>query len=53
MVRCKNCDLLYASEIYDENFSNELYEESTFNNSAEIDGLKKTYNNCISVALKL
>lgn len=52
MVRCKRCDLLYASEIYDENFSNELYEESTFNNSAEIDGLKKTYNNCISVALK-
>ena len=52
MVRCKNCDLLYASEIYDENFSNELYEESEFINSVEIDGLKKTYKNCISLALK-
>ena len=52
MVRCKNCDLLYASEIYDENFSNELYKESEFINSVEIDGLKKTYTKCISLALK-
>ena len=52
MVRCRNCDLLYAPEIYDENFSNELYEESVFNNSVEIHGLKKTYINCISLALK-
>jgi len=52
MVRCKNCDLLYASEIYDEDFSNELYEESEFINSVEIDGLKKTYTKCISLALK-
>ena len=42
MVRCNRCNLLYASEIYDEFFSDELYEESTFNNSLEIDGLKKT-----------
>ena len=52
MVRCKNCDLLYASEIYDENFSNQLYQESDFINSVEIDGLKKTYARCISSALK-
>ena len=52
MVRCKNCDLLYASEIYDEDFSNELYQESTFNNFNEINGLKKTYRNCISLAIK-
>tara|TARA_B100001057_G_scaffold93106_1_gene89450 strand:- start:593 stop:1483 length:891 start_codon:yes stop_codon:yes gene_type:complete len=52
MVRCKNCDLLYAAEIYNENFSNELYQESDFVNSLEIDGLKKTYEKCISLALK-
>lgn len=52
MVRCKNCTLLYASEIYDENFSNQLYEDSEFINSQEINGLKKTYKQCISLALK-
>ena len=52
MVRCKSCYLLYASEIYEENFSNELYRESEFINSAEIVGLKKTYTKCILSALK-
>ena len=52
MVRCKTCNLLYASEIYDEDFSNELYEKSTFNNELEINGLKKTYGRCISSAVK-
>jgi len=52
MVRCKKCDLLYASEIYDENFSDVLYEESVFNNSLEISGLKKTYEKCLSQAMQ-
>tara|TARA_Y100000022_G_C13204605_1_gene354410 strand:- start:28 stop:924 length:897 start_codon:yes stop_codon:yes gene_type:complete len=52
MVRCKRCDLLYAAEIYDENFSNELYQESDFINTPEIEGLKKTYERCISLAFK-
>ena len=52
MIRCKQCSLLYASEIYDEEFSNNLYEESDFYNTNEIQGLKKTYGNCISQALK-
>ena len=34
--------------IYDEEFSNNLYEESDFYNTNEIQGLKKTYGNCIS-----
>ena len=52
MVRCKNCSLLYASEIYDEEFSNNLYNESSFNNTQELEGLKKTYTNCILQAIK-
>ena len=27
MLRCNNCTLLYASEIYDEEYSNLLYNE--------------------------
>ena len=30
MLRCSKCSLLYASEIYDEEYSNQLYNESTF-----------------------
>ena len=30
MLRCSHCSLLYASEIYDEDYSNKLYEESSF-----------------------
>lgn len=52
MLRCKKCTLLYASEIYDETFSNNLYQESDFYNSKEINGLKKTYNYCLTEALK-
>lgn len=52
MVRCKKCDLLYAKEIYDEEFSDELYQDSDFINTTEIEGLKKTYRRCILLALK-
>lgn len=48
MLRCKNCTLLYASEIYDEEYSNKLYHESTFDYSDELKSLQKSY----SVALK-
>tara|TARA_Y100001970_G_scaffold243203_1_gene308260 strand:+ start:344 stop:1234 length:891 start_codon:yes stop_codon:yes gene_type:complete len=47
MVRCLNCDLLYAKEIYEEEFSNDLYEKSEFDYDPEIFGLKKTYSNCL------
>ena len=47
MNRCGKCDLLYAKEIYEENFSDELYKKSEFDYDEEIDGLKKTYSNCL------
>ena len=47
MVRCTKCDILYAREIYDETFSNDLYEKSEFDYVNEINGLKKTYSRCI------
>tara|TARA_Y100000741_G_scaffold325618_1_gene277249 strand:+ start:420 stop:1307 length:888 start_codon:yes stop_codon:yes gene_type:complete len=52
MIRCIKCDILYASEIYEEIFSNDLYEKSEFDYSDEISGLKKTYSNCIEEATK-
>lgn len=52
MIRCIKCDILYAREIYDEIFSNDLYEKSEFDYSDEINGLKKTYSNCLEEASK-
>ena len=50
MIRCFQCNLLYAKEIYEENFSNNLYEESEFSYDDELTGLKKTYLNCLKEA---
>ena len=43
MVRCTKCDILYAREIYDETFSNDLYEKSEFDYVNEINGLKNLF----------
>ena len=51
MLRCKKCSLLYASQIYTEDFSNKLYLDSDFNNIDEIQGLKKTYSYCLKEGL--
>tara|TARA_B110000503_G_C7154819_1_gene416846 strand:+ start:1491 stop:2387 length:897 start_codon:yes stop_codon:yes gene_type:complete len=53
MLRCLNCSLLYASEIYDEEYSNKLYEESTFDYSDELKGLTKSYSKCLVDGLKI
>ena len=45
MVRCEKCSLLYASEIYEEEYSNKLYDESTFDYSDELKGLTKSLQN--------
>ena len=52
MVRCNVCSLLYASSIYDASVLNQLYEESNFEYTDEISGLKKTYNHCLDLAEK-
>ena len=53
MLRCSICSLLYASEIYDEEYSNHLYNESTFDYSDELKGLSKSYTKCLKDGLKL
>jgi len=52
MVRCNQCTLLYASQIYDDNITEKLYTESEFGYKSELSGLKKTYGNCLSEAEK-
>jgi len=47
MVRCLNCNLLFAREVYKISTIIKLYENSEFNYNDEINGLKKTYFNCI------
>ena len=53
MLRCNNCTLLYASEIYDEEYSNLLYNESTFDYSSELNGLTKSYSKALVEGIKL
>ena len=53
MQRCEKCTLLYASEIYDEEYSNKLYNESSFEYSAELDGLTKSYSKTLKEGIKL
>ena len=53
MLRCSKCSLLYASEIYDEEYSNHLYNESTFDYSDELKGLSKSYSKSLKDGLKL
>ena len=52
MLRCSNCSLLYASEIYDEEYSNQLYDESTFDYSNELKGLTKSYSEILRKGLR-
>lgn len=52
MIRCLKCDLLYAKQIYEEDFSNALYENSKFEYDDELFGLKKTYKRCLEIATK-
>ena len=53
MLRCNECTLLYASQIYKDNVTEKLYIESNFSYKSEINGLKKTYGNCLFEAEKL
>ena len=53
MLRCENCTLLYASEIYDEEYSNQLYNESSFDYSSELEGLTKSYSETLKEGIKL
>ena len=53
MLRCNNCTLLYASEIYDEEYSNLLYNESSFDYSSELNGLTKSYSKTLIEGIKL
>lgn len=53
MQRCEKCTLLYASEIYDEEYSNKLYNESSFEYSAELDGLTKSYSETLKEGINL
>ena len=48
MQRCGNCSLLYASSTYEVEFTNQLYNESNFTYNSELEGLKKTYGNCLT-----
>ena len=48
MVRCGKCTLLYASQIYDNSITEKLYNQSKFEYKSELNGLKKTYSNCLS-----
>tara|TARA_B100001093_G_scaffold67397_1_gene57389 strand:+ start:4165 stop:5058 length:894 start_codon:yes stop_codon:yes gene_type:complete len=52
MLRCENCTLLYASEIYDEEYSNQLYNESSFDYSSELEGLTKSYSETLKEGIK-
>lgn len=52
MVRCDNCELLYANSIYSSETINQLYEESDLNYNDELSGLKRAYGNCLSIAEK-
>ena len=49
-VRCNSCTLLRSDPVLDVNLE-QLYVESTFDYSTEIDGLKKTYFNLVMRAL--
>ena len=51
MLRCIKCSLLYASEIYEEDHSNKLYNESTFEYSDELKGLTKSYSKILQKGL--
>ena len=53
MLRCEDCTLLYASEIYDEEYSNQLYNESSFDYSSELKGLTKSYSETLKEGIKL
>jgi 2-polyprenyl-3-methyl-5-hydroxy-6-metoxy-1,4-benzoquinol methylase len=52
MARCLKCSLLYASEIYDEEYSNKLYDESSFDYSDELSGLTKSYSSVLKESLE-
>ena len=52
MLRCENCTLLYASEIYDEDYSNQLYSDSSFDYSPELEGLTKSYSKTLIEGIK-
>tara|TARA_B100000676_G_C18004669_1_gene803012 strand:+ start:277 stop:1173 length:897 start_codon:yes stop_codon:yes gene_type:complete len=43
MIRCLDCGLLFAEEIYDTETITNLYEDSNFDYSDELKGLEKTY----------
>jgi SAM-dependent methyltransferase len=49
-VRCSSCGLLRSDPVLDVNLS-QLYEESTFDYSTEVNGLKKTYLGLVKKAL--
>ena len=53
MVRCNECTLLYASQIYDDSITEKLYTKSDFGYKSELSGLKKTYGNCLFEAEKI
>ena len=53
MLRCSRCSLLYASEIYNVEETNKLYQESTFDYVNEINGLTKSYSNVLKESLKI
>ena len=48
MVRCTNCSLLYARSVYETELANKLYKDSSFLYNAELNGLNKTYANCLT-----
>jgi len=49
-VRCNSCSLLRSDPVFDVDLE-QLYVESTFDYSTEVDGLKKTYFNLVKRAL--
>ena len=53
MLRCDKCSLLYASQVYENDFTEKLYIKSDFDYKSEIHGLKKTYGNCLFEAERL
>ena len=52
MVRCLDCNLLLADEIYDNETIISLYKRSNFDYFGELDGLKKTYSNLFNYICK-
>ena len=52
MVRCINCNLLYANSIYSNKLMNELYIDSEFYYGSEINNLKYTYGKIINYSSK-